>query len=56
MNIDDKHFEQLAKMKTLENLNKWWSWDSPIGLSVFLLILVIIVVIIKWAFFPHVGI
>ena len=55
-NIDDKHFEHLAKIKSLESLSKWYSWDSPIGLSIFFLTLVIIIAIIKWTFFPHVGI
>ncbi len=55
-NIDDKHFEHLAKMRTLESMNHWYSWESPIGLSIFFLTLVIIVVLLKWAFFPHVGI
>jgi len=55
-NIEDKHFEHLAKMRTLESMNHWYSWESPIGLSIFFLTLVIIVVLLKWAFFPHVGI
>lgn len=54
-NIDDKHFEHLAKMKSLENMSKWYSWDSPIGLSIFFLTLVFIIVILKWAFFSHTG-
>lgn len=56
MGIDDKHFEQLAKMKSLENMNKWYSWDSPIGLSIFCLTIALIAIIIKWAFFSHGGI
>ena len=56
MNIDDKHFEHLAKMKSLENMSKWYSWDSPIGLSIFFLTFVLIIVVLKWTFFPHVGI
>lgn len=56
MNIDDKHFEHLAKMKPLENMSKWYSWDSPIGLSIFFLTFVLIIVILKWTFLPHVGI
>lgn len=51
MSIEDKHFEHLAKMQTLHSMNKWYSWDSPIGLSIFFLTLTLIVVIIKWAFF-----
>jgi len=54
--IEDKHFEHLAKMKSLQGMSHWYSWDSPIGLSIFFLTLVLIVVILKWAFFPHVGI
>lgn len=55
VNIDDKHFEHLAKMKSLENMSKWYSWDSPIGLSIFFLTFVLIIVILKWTFFPHLG-
>lgn len=55
MTIDDKHFEHLAKMKSLEGMDKWYSWESPIGLSIFFLTLVAIIVIIKWAFFAHGG-
>ena len=55
MNIDDKHFEHLAKMKSLESMNTWYNWGSPIGLSIWLLTLTLMVVILKWAFFPHVG-
>ena len=56
MSIEDKHFEHLAKMKSLQGMSKWYSWDSPIGLSIFFLTLALIVVIFKMAFFPHVGI
>jgi len=52
-NIEDKHFEHLAKMKSLEGMSHWYSWESPIGLSIFFLTLVTIIVIIKWAFFTH---
>lgn len=50
--IEDKHFEHLAKMQSLQGMSKWYSWDSPIGLSIFFLTLTLIVVIIKMAFFP----
>lgn len=50
--IEDKHFEHLAKMKSLQGMSHWYSWDSPIGLSIFFLTLALIVVIIKMAFFP----
>jgi hypothetical protein len=56
MNIDDKHFEHLAKMKSLESMSKWYGWDSPIGLSIFFLTLVTIAILLKWAFFSHVGV
>jgi hypothetical protein len=56
MNLDEKHFEHLAKMKSLEGMSRWYSWDSPIGLSIFFLTLTFIVILVKWAFFPHVGI
>ena len=56
MSVDDKHFEHIAKIKSLESLSKWYSWDSPIGLSIFFLTLTAIVVIIKWTFFSQVGI
>lgn len=52
MTIEDKHFEHIAKMKSLEGLSKWYSWDSPIGLSIFLLTLVVIIILIKMSFFP----
>ena len=54
-NIEEKHFEQLAKMKSLEGMDKWYSWEQPIGLSIFFLTLTFIAVLIKWAFFSHVG-
>jgi hypothetical protein len=56
MSLEDKHFEHLAKIKSLEGMSRWYSWDSPIGLCIFFLTLTLIVVILKWAFFPHVGI
>jgi hypothetical protein len=52
MSLEQKHFEHIAKMRSLESLSKWYSWDSPIGLSIFFLTLTLIVVIFKWAFFP----
>ena len=55
MTIDEKHFEHLAKMKSLNSMSKWYSWDSPIGLSIFFLTLTLIVILFKWTFFPHVG-
>jgi hypothetical protein len=48
MSNDDKHFEHIAKMQSLGNLGKWWSWDSPIGLSVFFLTLTLIGISIVW--------
>ncbi len=51
MSLEDKHFEHLAKMKTLEGMSKWYSWESPIGLSIFFLTLTVIVVLIKLTFF-----
>jgi len=54
--MDDKEFNKIAKMKSLEGMSHWYSWDSPIGLSIFFLTLVLIVILLKWAFFPHVGI
>ncbi len=50
-NIDDKHYEHLAKMKVLGGMDKWYSWESPIGLGIFLLILASIAAIIKIVFF-----
>ena len=50
-NIDDKHFEHLAKIQSLRSMSRWYSWDSPIGLSIFFLTLTAIVILIKWAFF-----
>ncbi len=50
-NIEDKKFEDFAKMKALEGINEWYSWESPIGLSIFFLTLVGIAAIIKIVFF-----
>ncbi len=50
-NIEDKHFEHLAKMKALGGIDKWYSWESPIGLSIFLLTLAGIAAMIKIVFF-----
>lgn len=49
--MDDKHFEHLAKMKSLEGMSHWYSWESPIGLSIFFLTVAIIAAIIKIVFF-----
>lgn len=46
MSVEDKHFEHIAKMKSLDSMSKWYSWDSPIGLSIFLLSLTLIAAII----------
>ena len=56
MSLDDKHFEHLAKMNSLSGMGKWYSWDSPIGLSIFFLTLIVIAILIKWAFFSNFGI
>lgn len=53
MSTEERHLEHLAKIKSIESLSKWYSWDTPIGLSIFFLTLTIIAVLIKWAFFPH---
>ena len=55
MSMDEKHFEDLARMKSLEGMDKWYSWESPIGLAIFLLALTGIAVLIKWAFFSQGG-
>ena len=34
MNLNDKHFEHLAKMQALTD-TAWSSWGSPIGLTIF---------------------
>lgn len=49
--IEDKHFEHLAKMKALGGMDKWYSWESPIGLSIFFWTLVGIAAVIKIVFF-----
>ena len=51
MSIDDKHFEHLAKLKSLEGMSKWYGWESPIGLSIFFWTLIGIIVVIKMVFF-----
>lgn len=53
MNIEEKHFEHLAKMKSLDGMDKWYSWEQPIGLSIFFLTLTLIAVLIKLVFSPH---
>lgn len=37
MGAEDKHLEHLAKLRAIEgdDVNKWYGWGSPIGLSVF---------------------
>jgi hypothetical protein len=50
-NIEDKHYEHLAKMKALGGIDEWYSWESPIGLSIFFLTLTGIAAIIKIVFF-----
>jgi hypothetical protein len=52
MSVEDKHFEHLAKIQSLRSMSRWYSWDSPIGLSIFFLTLAIIVILFKWAFVP----
>lgn len=49
--IEEKHFEHLAKMKVLGGMDKWYSWESPIGLSIFFLTVVLIAAVIKIVFF-----
>ena len=49
--IEDKHYEDLAKMKVLGGMDKWYSWESPIGLSIFFLTATGIAAIIKIVFF-----
>jgi hypothetical protein len=50
-NIEDKHFEHIAKMKALGGMDKWYSWESPVGLSIFFLTIAAIAAIIKVVFF-----
>ena len=50
-NIEDKQYENFTKMKALGSMDKWYSWESPIGLSIFFLTGVIIAAIIKIVFF-----
>lgn len=50
---ESEAFEKLAKMKSLENMDKWYSWGSPIGLSIWFLTLVLIAAIVKLTFFTH---
>ncbi|HSW87840.1 MAG TPA: hypothetical protein VLG12_01635 [Candidatus Saccharimonadales bacterium] len=37
MSIEDKHFEHIAKMQAIRDMDKWSSWGSPIGLTIFFL-------------------
>jgi len=50
MHMDDKHFEHLAKMQSLESMDHWYSWDSPIGLMLFFIGLVVCAILIKFFF------
>lgn len=53
MSMEDKRYENLVKMKMLgeTGTDKWYTWESPIGLSIFFLTLVSIASIIKIVFF-----
>ena len=53
--MDNKELEKIAAIKSIESMGKWYGWESPIGLSIFFLTLTLIVILIKWAFFSHVG-
>jgi hypothetical protein len=50
-NIENKRYEHVAKMKALGGIDKWYSWESPIGLSIFCWSCVGIVAVIKIVFF-----
>ncbi len=52
--MDRKQLEEIQELQWSENLSqmRWYSWESPIGLSIFFLTLVLIASIIKLVFFP----
>ncbi|HVZ11692.1 MAG TPA: hypothetical protein VG965_01560 [Patescibacteria group bacterium] len=45
-NIEDKHLEHLAKIQAMSN-NEWYSWNSPIGISIFFISIAIIGYIVR---------
>lgn len=42
-----KHWDERSELNSVKYAMKWYGWGSPIGLSIFLLALVIIAAIIK---------
>ncbi len=52
--MDRKQMDEIHELQWSENWSKmkWYSWESPIGLSIFFLTIVIIAAIIKFVFFP----
>ncbi len=49
----DKDFDDIAKYNSLRHMGKWYSWDSPVGLSIFFLTLVLMAVLVKLVFFAR---
>jgi hypothetical protein len=50
MSMNDEHLEQLAKLKAIEGENEWYGWGSPIGLTIFLIGLVVCGILIRFIF------
>lgn len=51
MSLEDKHLEHIAAMQAITD-QSWSSWNSPIGLSIFFLVGVICIAILRFTFFP----
>lgn len=49
MSLDDKQLEQLAKLQAVTD-NSWSSWDSPIGLIIFINGIALFAILIRFAF------
>jgi hypothetical protein len=48
--MDQKKLNDLHEIEATKFAMKWYGWGSPIGLSIFLLTLVLIAAIIKTVF------
>lgn len=51
--MDRKQLNEIHELQWAENMTKmkWYSWESPIGLSIFFLTIALIATIIKLVFF-----
>ncbi len=49
MSLEDKHLEHVAKMQAVVN-SSWSSWNSPIGLMIFLNGLALFAILVRFVF------